>query len=75
MLTMKTRLQLEEGKNLGIGQLIKQTLEHEGIAGMYRGLSSKLIQTISNTAILMAIHEKLSLIIVRLLSPPARQLS
>ena len=69
LLTIRTRQQLSRDKALSQIQVIKDLLQTDGFWGLYRGLHSKLIQSVLNTAFIMASHEQLAVILTKLLVP------
>jgi len=58
--TIRTRTQLEASKQLSILEVIKDMVQNEGVLSLYKGQSSKLMQTLTNAALIMSIHEKLT---------------
>ncbi|CAG9317662.1 unnamed protein product [Blepharisma stoltei] len=68
MLTLRTRAQLEVKKNLSIAEVFADLLKNEGIFALYKGLSSKAVQTVLNSAIMLSTHEKLTRLLVKLLA-------
>jgi hypothetical protein len=69
ILTIRTKLQIDEEGKTNIIKIIKEIYSRDGIRGYYTGLASKLMHTILNSAIILAIHEKLTSLILRLLRP------
>ncbi|CAG9326294.1 unnamed protein product [Blepharisma stoltei] len=58
-LTLRTRVQLEDQKSLGFVEVLKDVLDHEGALALYNGLSTKVLQAVLNSAIVLASHEHL----------------
>lgn len=67
LLTIRTRQQLSKDKALSQMQVIKDLLRTDGFWGLYRGIHSKLVQTILNTAVIMSTHEKLAVVLTKLI--------
>jgi adenine nucleotide transporter 17 len=67
LLTIRTRQQLSKDKALSPLQVIKELLRTDGVWGLYRGIHTKMVQTVLNTAVIMATHEKLAVALTRLL--------
>ena len=60
ILTVRTRQQLSKDKALSPLQVVKELLRTDGVWGLYRGIHTKMVQTVLNTAMIMATHEKLA---------------
>ena len=42
-ISMRAAVQTDKSRHVGMLQAAQQTLEHEGVAGLYSGLSSSLV--------------------------------
>jgi adenine nucleotide transporter 17 len=60
LLTIRTRLQLEKTQASSPMKVARDILAEEGFGAFYKGVHSKLLQTVLNSAILMACHERLT---------------
>eukprot|EP00358_Blepharisma_japonicum_P001374 CAMPEP_0202948094 /NCGR_PEP_ID=MMETSP1395-20130829/13035_1 /ASSEMBLY_ACC=CAM_ASM_000871 /TAXON_ID=5961 /ORGANISM="Blepharisma japonicum, Strain Stock R1072" /LENGTH=80 /DNA_ID=CAMNT_0049649859 /DNA_START=580 /DNA_END=818 /DNA_ORIENTATION=+ len=65
-LTLRTRVQLEDQKTLSFADALKDILENEGAPALYNGLSTKVLQAVLNSAIVLASHEHLTKILCML---------
>jgi adenine nucleotide transporter 17 len=65
-LTVKTRLQAK-GKYLGTLDVLVRVLREEGISGIYKGMESKIVQSVLTAALLFALQNKLADYFLRLL--------
>lgn len=63
LITLRTRVQLEEKKSLGFYEVLKDMLDNEGAQALYNGLSTKALHTVANSAIVMASHEHMTKIL------------
>ncbi|CAG9311367.1 unnamed protein product [Blepharisma stoltei] len=66
--TIRTRTQIEEKKALGFIEVMNFILQKEGLGVLYNGLSTKLMHTVLNSAIILAVHENLAKAIVLVLT-------
>ena len=71
ILTIRTRQQLDKEKTLSQLQVAKELIKVDGFWGLYRGIQTKMVQTVLNTAVIMATHENLAVVLTRLLSARA----
>lgn len=57
---LRTRQQIKKDKSeYTLMQVFREILEKEGFAGVFKGLTPKLIQTTLNSALLLMIYEKI----------------
>lgn len=59
---IKSRLQMSEDpshRNMGTVEYMRQVVKNEGIAGLYKGLDSKLLQSVLSSAFLFYAKEML----------------
>lgn len=61
LLTVRTRLQLEKTEASSPLKVARDIVEQEGYSAFYKGIQSKLLQTVLNSAFLMAFHERLTM--------------
>jgi adenine nucleotide transporter 17 len=57
LLTIRTRQQLTKDQALSQLQVVRELLRTDGVWGLYRGIHTKVVQTVLNTAVIMASHE------------------
>lgn len=70
LLTIRTRQQLTKDRSLSQLQVVRELIRTDGVWGLYRGIHTKVVQTVLNTAVIMATHEKLAVVLTRLLTAP-----
>jgi adenine nucleotide transporter 17 len=68
LLTIRTRQQLTKDQALSQLQVVRELLRTDGVWGLYRGIHTKVVQTVLNTAVIMATHEQLAVVLTRLLA-------
>lgn len=62
-IVVKSRLQVSGGR-LGVS-LVKRMWHEEGLSSFYRGLSSKIFQTVLNSAIMFYLQSRLQVVVLR----------
>ena len=62
-IVVKSRLQVSGGR-LGVS-LVKRMWREEGLSSFYRGLSSKIFQTVLNSAIMFYLQSRLQVVVLR----------
>jgi len=65
-ITIKTRLQAK-GKYTGTIDVVRKISRQEGLLGFYKGMDSKIVQSVLTAALLFMIEERFSAYILRLL--------
>lgn len=77
--TVKARLQAEDGKSdpsatkHSVRSIIRQTLRERGVAGLFKGIEAKIVQTVLNAALTMMLKDKSVLYVIALVGLWRRQ--